>query len=182
MAAAVAWTSVAISLPHIMYGYVWLNASKFMSLCKSASLGDPVDAFATAAVIGKVIQFAAAVAWFLQTGATIDPSLAQVVVGVALLAVGQWLNMAAMKAIGKRGIYYGCKLGYTIPWCTSFPFGTVPHPQYVGSCLSVLGAAVLVWSSTTLSSGLPVLVAVWLASYFVSGYIEQANWEPTKSS
>jgi hypothetical protein len=36
-------------------------------------------------------------------------------VGLGLMLVGQWLNVAAMNAIGKAGIYYGCKLGHKVP-------------------------------------------------------------------
>ena len=40
----------------------------------------------------------------------------------------------------------GFKLGHTIPWVEGFPFNVVNHPQYVGSVLSVWGAAALVWT------------------------------------
>jgi methylene-fatty-acyl-phospholipid synthase len=56
----------------------------------------------------------------------------------------QWLNVSIFKAIGHAGVYYGFKLGHTIPWYSGFPFNFVSHPQYVGSVLSVVGAAVLV--------------------------------------
>jgi hypothetical protein len=48
------------------------------------------------------------------------------------------------QAIGHAGVYYGFKLGHSIPWATGFPFNVVSHPQYVGSVATVLGAAVLV--------------------------------------
>ena len=88
----------------------------------------------------------------------------------------QWLNAAAINAIGKAGIYYGCRLGHKIPWCTSFPFGTVPHPQYVGSSLSVIGTAVVLASSATAAAGLYVITGTWIACYVVSGYLEQSYW------
>ena len=56
----------------------------------------------------------------------------------------QWLNVGIFQAIGHPGVYYGFKLGHTIPWASGFPFNVVSHPQYVGSVASILGAAVLV--------------------------------------
>lgn len=42
------------------------------------------------------------------------------------------------------GVYYGFKLGHTIPWVDGFPFNVVSHPQYVGSVATVVGMAALV--------------------------------------
>lgn len=56
----------------------------------------------------------------------------------------QWLNVGIFRAIGHAGVYYGFKLGHSIPWVTGFPFNVVSHPQYVGSVATVLGAAALV--------------------------------------
>jgi protein-S-isoprenylcysteine O-methyltransferase Ste14 len=40
-------------------------------------------------------------------------------------------------AIGKVGVYYGTRLGATVPWVEGFPFNVVRHPQYVGAVLSL---------------------------------------------
>ena len=57
----------------------------------------------------------------------------------------QWLNVGIFQAIGHAGVYYGFKLGHTIPWVDGFPFNLgVPHPQYVGSVATVVGMAALV--------------------------------------
>ena len=51
-------------------------------------------------------------------------------VGVALILVGQTLNLAIYRAIGNDGVYYGFKLGRTVPWCSGFPFNIgLRHPQ-----------------------------------------------------
>jgi hypothetical protein len=83
------------------------------------------------------------------------------------------VGAAGLLPAGRVGIYYGCRLGHKVPWCTQFPFGTVPHPQYVGSSLSILGVAVMIWSEAAVAAGLPILLAVWIGSYIVSGYLEQ---------
>jgi hypothetical protein len=56
----------------------------------------------------------------------------------------QWLNLGIFHAIGHAGVYYGFKLGHTIPWVDGFPFNVVSHPQYVGSVATLLGMAALV--------------------------------------
>ena len=64
--------------------------------------------------------------------------------GIVLVALGQVLNAAVYATIGGDGVYYGVRLGRTVPWVHGFPFrllatggkpGTgvrVPHPQYLG--------------------------------------------------
>ena len=48
---------------------------------------------------------------------------------LVLLAAGQALNVGIFRAIGHAGVYYGFKLGHTIPWVSGFPFNVVSHPQ-----------------------------------------------------
>lgn len=79
--------------------------------------------------------------------------------------------MSMYNAIGKKGVYYGEKLGSRVPWCTSFPFSVVSHPQYVGSVLSVWGVFALVQSQGP--STLWLVAAYWSALYVITGLIEQ---------
>ena len=74
----------------------------------------------------------------------------------------QALNIGIYRAIGHEGVYYGFKLGHTIPWHDGFPFNLVPHPQYVGSVLTVWGVVALVRALPTLaaSTTLPKLATV----------------------
>ncbi len=69
----------------------------------------------------------------------------------------QWLNVGIFKAIGHAGVYYGFKLGHTVPWVSGFPFNVVSHPQYVGSVATVLGGAALVSPKLLGSLGSAVL-------------------------
>ena len=47
------------------------------------------------------------------------------------IVLGQGLNSAIYRAIGKAGVYYGYKIGVPVPWCTGFPFNVFTmHPQY----------------------------------------------------
>lgn len=54
---------------------------------------------------------------------------------------------------------------------TSWPFDAVSHPQYVGSVMTVLGAAALVWGQAP--AGLLPLVLLWTALYAVTAYQEE---------
>ena len=57
-----------------------------------------------------------------------------------LIAIGQILNVGVFMQLGKIGVFYGNRLGYQVPWCRSFPFSLIPHPQYVGATLSIWGS------------------------------------------
>ena len=42
-----------------------------------------------------------------------------------LIFLGQLFNMGVYRAIGEAGVYYGCRLGETVPWVYGFPFRLV---------------------------------------------------------
>lgn len=88
----------------------------------------------------------------------------------ALAGAGQALNAGIYRAIGHNGVYYGFKLGHTVPWVDGFPFNVVAHPQYVGSALSVWAGAVLVWSQAP--AGVGLLALYWTALYVITGWME----------
>jgi len=94
----------------------------------------------------------------------------QWLVGMVLALGGQTLNAGIFRAIGHPGVYYGFKLGHAIPWVSGFPFNVVPHPQYVGSVMTVWAAAVLLW--TQAPSGLGLLAIYWTILYVITGWME----------
>ena len=60
--------------------------------------------------------------------------------GIAMVAFGQFLNLAVYRAIGFNGVYYGNKFGINIPYCTKFPYNTnIKHPQYIGAYTTYIG-------------------------------------------
>ena len=83
----------------------------------------------------------------------------------------QVLNISIYRAIGKKGVYYGFKLGSPVPWHTGFPFNVVSHPQYVGSIMTIWGAGGLVWSQAP--SGWTAMLIYWSALYVLTGLQEQ---------
>ena len=85
--------------------------------------------------------------------------------------VGQVLNAGIYRAIGHKGVYYGFKLGHTIPWVDGFPFTVVRHPQYVGSVATVVGGACLC-SGMIASGELWALTVYWMLLYVFTGIME----------
>lgn len=104
-------------------------------------------------------------------------SPAQWVVGLLFGVLGQILNISIYTAIGHDGVYYGTKLGKTIPWCTTFPFTKVfglfriAHPQYIGSVLSIWGLVTLVYMSV--NPGIFTVALGWSVFYAITGVIEE---------
>eukprot|EP00882_Tetradesmus_deserticola_P011688 GHRQ01012366.1.p1 GENE.GHRQ01012366.1~~GHRQ01012366.1.p1 ORF type:complete len:196 (+),score=42.00 GHRQ01012366.1:208-795(+) len=166
--------SFIIALPHFLYAFIWFRPE----LWRNVFPKNPVDAFATAGLIGKVLQFAAVLLWFASlrpSGLCLDLSaisLPQWLAFLLLLCYGQSLNVGIFQAIGHDGVYYGFKLGRVIPWVNGWPFDTVSHPQYVGSVLTVWGMVALVWGQAP-QAALVVLAGFWTLVYVVTALQEQ---------
>src|SRR5215471_13609260 len=91
----------------------------------------------------KVIQLAVYFAWCYihGEGVLLRPggnSFVCVASGTLIL-VGQALNFSVFYRLGARGVFYGNKYGYEIPWVRGFPFSVLTHPQYVGAVCSIWG-------------------------------------------
>ena len=83
----------------------------------------------------------------------------------------QVLNVGIYNAIGADGVYYGFKLGKSVPWVTGFPFNITSHPQYIGSVLTVWGSFCLTLSQHP--PGLLLLTAYWTCLYAITLVQEQ---------
>mmetsp|Transcript_28836 Transcript_28836/g.42862 ORF Transcript_28836/g.42862 Transcript_28836/m.42862 type:complete len:314 (-) Transcript_28836:677-1618(-) len=92
---------------------------------------------------------------------------AQALLGIELILFGQILNVSVYKAIGEHGVYYGCRLGKVVPWCDGFPFNFLPHPQYLGSSLSIWG--VCIFLGGMIPYGVPVVMSCF---YAFSSWVE----------
>ena len=107
--------------------------------------------------------------------------------GVCLFMIvfGQALNFGIYYAIGETGVYYGFKLGKEVPWHHGFPFviGSVPipHPQYLGSILSLWGVIPIVWSPHH-GVGLVVIALWWTLMYCFTGWTEGLQEVDNKES
>ena len=107
---------------------------------------------------------------WVDTKPWVELSIVQYAATIALVAVGQSLNFGIYRAIGIDGVYYGIKLGKRVPWVTGFPFSVCPHPQYVGSVMTILGLAALLWNHAP--QGLGVIVVYWASLYVVTAVVE----------
>lgn len=134
---------------------------------------DPVQAMYKIACGLKIVQFVTFAAYWLSLGAPQFDQITAVrfLIFVVFFAIGQALNAGIYKAIGIDGVYYGCRLGKTIPWYNGFPFNVCPHPQYVGSALSFWGIAILLWNADY-HLNLLFGAALMTAYYGVTLYIE----------
>ena len=175
---------LGLSLPHLWYTWLWRSPQKWVARCKRVQQ-DPSLAMMKFAAMLKVVQFSAFVLWLCSFATQMDVLrgvharlLAQdttMLIAVALLIVGQALNTGAMKAISVDGIYYGVRFGKKIPWCTSWPYGglfSVPHPQYVGSVLTVWALVLGACLPVHYHSGALCLGAVWTIFYVFTGVME----------
>ncbi|KAK9824170.1 hypothetical protein WJX72_008252 [[Myrmecia] bisecta] len=169
---------LAISLPHILYAFIWFFPKKWKGLFRR----EPVLAFNLLAWLLKVVQFSAVVWWYVKNAEVFSngkvviidpwriPHWSWFAFGV-LVAAGQALNLGIFHAIGSVGVYYGTKLGHKVPWHKGFPFNIVWHPQYVGSVLTIWGLTLLVWEQAP--KGTAVISAYWTAMYVVTALQEQ---------
>ena len=125
-----------------------------------------------------VVQFVAVGLWLachMRAGLCPDLrtlGLAQWLAALALFGYGQSLNAGIFQAIGHIGVYYGFKLGHTVPWAQGWPFDTISHPQYVGSVLSVWALVALLWGQVS-PAALLVLASYWTGLYVVTGLQEE---------
>jgi hypothetical protein len=90
---------------------------------------------------------------------------------VYIFGTAIWIQSMVYNKIGDKGVYYGCKLGFTIPWCSEFPFDTFRHPQYF-SALSLFFAFQLLIGWREESS---LLLAFQLWFYSLSAFMEEST-------
>ena len=135
-----------LGLERLCYVWLWRAPEAFGAFCDRptiAYIGKPVDVVQKLFYGFKVIQGAVFVGWCYVYGHgslwPLSGSVWALGLGGALLAVGQILNVSVFYRLGKVGVFYGNKFGYTLPWCRAFPFSLLQHPQYVGTVLSIWG-------------------------------------------
>ncbi|GFH56982.1 hypothetical protein CTEN210_13458 [Chaetoceros tenuissimus] len=69
----------------------------------------------------------------------VDPL--QLLLGLALIVMGQGLNVAVFKALGGIGVYYGYEFGYKVKRVSCFPYNVswISDPQYWGVVFTIWG-------------------------------------------
>lgn len=181
-------TCFVLSLPHILYYFIWMKPYLWMRSATKANL-DPVQRIYHLAVVIKIVQYSAVLYWWY---AILEPRQLQTALehispwsetpftfwqglGIPMFLIGQFLNFAAYGAIGINGIYYGYKLGKKIPWCYDWPFGgpwALKNPQYIGCSISIWGAFFFFCSTPHYEAGATNISIFWSLCYLFSGIIE----------
>uniref|UniRef100_A0A7S2YVX3 phosphatidyl-N-methylethanolamine N-methyltransferase n=1 Tax=Chloropicon laureae TaxID=464258 RepID=A0A7S2YVX3_9CHLO len=170
---------LAIPMPHAFYAFLWTKPKVWKGVAKKVKV-HPVELLAFVAACMKVIQALSFVFYivtllgtnaFVETWEKAHPFT--LLFGGMLFAAGQTLNMGVYKTLGFDGVYYGFKYGKKVPWVTGFPFNICPHPQYIGSSLSIWGA---LWPIMRVHTGeffdLLAVGCYWSAMYMTSSIIE----------
>ena len=135
-----------LAIERVSYVLVWRYPERFRAWVQAgeaASRSDPVDALKRLFLLFKLIQIGVFAAWIIGFSDTFPPlptaELPWLLLGAVLIIVGQVLNFGVFWRLGKVGVFYGNKLGHEVPWVKGFPFSLVPHPQYVGTLMSIWG-------------------------------------------
>jgi methylene-fatty-acyl-phospholipid synthase len=104
---------------------------------------DPVHAVRVLFVAFKMLQAAVFVVWCgpfsLAVVAPARLATYPPMLGLALIAAGQFLSSAVFYRLGRVGVFYGRRFGRDVPWSPDFPFSLCDHPQYVGAVMSIWG-------------------------------------------
>lgn len=128
--------------------YLWASQSSasFARLCASpggVAIGEPTQVVERLFYVFKLIQAGVFVGWCWVHGGesalTIAAPWTAIALGAALIAVGQLLNLSVFYRLGRTGVFYGNRFGHDVPWIRSFPFSVCPHPQYLGTAISIWG-------------------------------------------
>mmetsp|Transcript_13626 Transcript_13626/g.43033 ORF Transcript_13626/g.43033 Transcript_13626/m.43033 type:complete len:259 (-) Transcript_13626:351-1127(-) len=175
-----AFASLCLAVERVVYTFVWCCPERFLDLCvrlKGTWLEGktPVDVIVNLFTINKFFQYGGFILFFFASGAalTLPATTFDAIVGAQLVAIGQILNIGIYRAIGKNGVYYGCKFNQHVNWCTGFPFNVVTaHPQYLGSVLTTFGACLLTAHPAVLRRGWFGLAAMQALQYAYMSYVE----------
>jgi methylene-fatty-acyl-phospholipid synthase len=166
-----------LSIERICYVWVWRFPESFRSLCRTSFggvLGEPVDALRRIFYGLKALQLLVFVGWCYIFGqGTLWPASREVlfpIAGLVLIAGGQVFNLGVFFRLGNKGVFYGNRFGFEIPWNDAFPFSLLKHPQYVGAVLSIWGFFIAMRCPRPDWLVLPALETVY---YFLGAHFEQ---------
>eukprot|EP00980_Cylindrotheca_fusiformis_P005103 scaffold1083_cov114-Cylindrotheca_fusiformis.AAC.7 len=179
-----------LGIERFLYGYVYHFPGHFKANCKNGVFGTKIQqeplywkCFMQLGVSVKVFQYSVCIYDLLNRCALQNPirdsfhggdfsilldqmassDCSCFVLGLLLVAFGQYLNYAVFKALGAMGVYYGTELGYKVGRVTTFPYNTgISDPQYWGVILTIWGIYISLGASSYL---IPYIETFW---YFMS--------------
>ena len=133
--------ALLLSLERLCYVWVWRTPGAFRAWCDRpamAVLGEPVEVLQKLFYGFKVLQGAVFFGWCYWQGngtpGAFGGDVAALGVGIALLVVGQLLNVSVFYRLGKVGVFYGNRLGYELPCARAFPFSCSDIPSTLARC------------------------------------------------
>lgn len=152
------------SLSHLLYFFVWTFTDRFLCICNYLDV-NPSFFISYLSIIQKSLQIGAILNYSVQNNSLIPYIENFNIMNLLLLIIGQDLNTAVYYKLGLIGVYYGNKLGYELPYITTFPYNIgIKNPQYVGCVLTLCGLYPLIDINYLIySSGL----------YCITTYIEE---------
>ena len=169
--------AVLLAFERVTYAFIWYAPGLFRQLCLSWPLNrfaTPVDAMQALFYLFKAIQLGVFLGWCVFFSNRFPPlptaPPAALTIGILLLIVGQVLNASVFWRLGKRGVFYGNKLGHDVPWVDGWPFSLVPHPQYFGTAVSIWGFFLVMRFPSPDWIALPLLQTVY---YIIGARIER---------
>ncbi len=152
------------SLSHLLYFFVWIFTNRFLYTCYYLHV-KPLFLISSLSIIQKSLQIGTILNYSIEHN-TLIPYIENFnIMNLSLLIIGQSLNTAVYNKLGLIGVYYGNRLGYELPYITTFPYNIgIKNPQYVGCVLTLCGLYPLIDINYLIySSGL----------YCITTYIEE---------
>jgi methylene-fatty-acyl-phospholipid synthase len=176
--------SFLLSFERLGYLLAWHRPQTFMNWgARMRIANDPVSALERLFYAFKLLQLIVFGSWIfvysdsvvpLPMGSPMSQGLA-----IALLVTGQILNLSTFWTLGRNGVFYGARFGHNIPWRSGFPFSICPHPQYLGTVMSIWGLFLLFRYPAADWYLIPAVETVfyWLGAYFERSSGTYANAE-----
>jgi len=129
------------------YLFASRSSASFARICAAspggAAIGEPTAVVERLFYVFKLIQLGVFMGWLWVHGGGDPFGIAApwpaLLLGTALVVVGQGLNFSVFWSLGRSGVFYGNRFGHDVPWVESFPFSICPHPQYTGTAISIWG-------------------------------------------
>lgn len=159
-----------LGIERILYGFWFIYPNYFKAHVRRGTFGENLRNeplfWKVAMTMGtyiKVFQFSVVIFDLLRrcdisNPLRVDPM--QLLAGVALLVIGQVLNVAVFKALSGVGVYYGHEFGYKVPRVSCFPYNVswITDPQYWGVVFTIWGIYLTLGAS---SYTIPIFETFW---------------------
>lgn len=139
-----------LGIERVLYGYWFIYPESFKSELRKGTFGKSMKKeplfWKSAMSMGmyvKVFQFSVVAYDIIVRSTVLEDFMIsrKFALGCIMMGIGQGLNMAAFKALGGIGIYYGHEFGYDVKFVKNFPYNVtwIADPQYWGVVIFIWG-------------------------------------------